>query len=154
VFELADPLTVCSKSVALCHSSVCIELEQFVRHIFHGLAYACLGFGPRGGPKMLQLWLCAFRGTVFLHQIEASERHIEPGAFGVFQQHELGIAIASIDLFQPLVLSDPMLDVDNIVAYLQIAKIGEKRRNLGLLALVTRGHSFGFIEQITSSKNA
>ena len=50
---------------------------------------------------MTQRGLGAFRRTIFLDQVEASEGNVKPRALGVFEQHELGIAVALIDFFQP-----------------------------------------------------
>ncbi len=87
---------------------------------------------------MIQRRLGAFRRAVFLHQVEARQRNIEARALGIFEQHELGIAVALIDFFQSLVLADAVLDVDDVIANLQIAEIGEKRGSLRLLPLRTR----------------
>ena len=47
-------------------------------------------------------------------------------ALGVFEQHVLGVAVALIDFFQALILSDAVFHVDHIVAHLQVAKVGKK----------------------------
>ena len=135
VFELANELVARGKGVADGRLSFSVEFQQFVGHIFHGLAHAGFGFGPRLRAQMAERGLGAFRRPVFLNQIEARQRDVKARAFGVFEQHELGVAIALIDFFQALILADAVLDVDNVIADLQIAKIGKERRHFRLLPL-------------------
>ena len=91
--------------------------------------------------------------TGFLDQVKPSQRDIQPCAFGVLEQHELSVPVALIDLFQAVVLPDPMLDVDDIVPDLQIAEVGEERRDFRFLPLRTRGHRFRLIKQIARAEN-
>ena len=130
-----------------------VELEQFVGHVFHGLAHASFGLGPGLRAEMAQRGLGAFGRAVFLNQIEARERDVEPRALGVFEQHELGVAVALIDFLQALVLADAVLDVDHVVADLQIAEVGKERRDFRFLALRTGGHRLGFVEQIARAED-
>ena len=125
--------------MTLRHLALRIELQQFVGHVLHGLADARLGLRPRRRAQMVQRRLRALRRAIFLHQVEPRERHVEPRALGIFQQHELGVAIALIDFLQPLILPDAVLDVHHVVADLQIAEVGKKRRDLRLLPLRPRG---------------
>ena len=46
-----------------------------------------------------------------------------------------------------------MLDVDHVIADLQVAEVGKKCRNLGLLALRTRNHRLRLVEQIARAEN-
>ena len=46
-----------------------------------------------------------------------------------------------------------MLDVDHVIANLQVAEVGEKCRSLRLLTLRTRDHRIRFIEQIARAEN-
>ena len=146
VFELANELIARGEGVALCHFAFGIKLEKFVGHVFHGLAHAGLGLGPCLRAEVTQGWLSPFRRPVFLNQVEASERDVEARALGVFEQHEFGVAVALIDFFQPLILADPVFDVDNVVADLQVAEIRKERGNFGLLALRAGSHGVGFVE--------
>ena len=130
-----------------------VELEQFVGHVLHGLAHARLGLGPGRRAQMVQYRLGPFRRTVLLHQVKTRQRDIQARALGVFEQHEFRVAVALVNLLQSLVLADAVLDVDDVVADLQVAEIGEKRRGLRLLALRTRDHRIRFVEQIARAKN-
>ena len=130
-----------------------VELEQFVGHVLHGLAHASFGLGPGRRAQMIQYRLGAFRRTVLLHQVEPRQRDIETRALGVFQQHEFRVAVALVDFLQSLVLPDAVLDVDDVVANLQVAEIGEKCRGLRFLPLRTRDHRIRFIEQIARAQD-
>ena len=81
--------------------------------------------------------MAPFRRPVFLDQVEAGQRHVETRAFGVFEQHEFGVAVALVDFFQSLVLADAVFDVDDVIADLQVAEVGKKCRDLGFLPLRT-----------------
>jgi len=51
-----------------------------------------------------------------------------------------------IDLLESLVLADAVLDVDNVIADLEIAKVGEEGRDFRLLPLRTSYDRFLFVE--------
>ena len=70
-----------------------VELEQFVGHVLHGLAHARFGLGPGRRAQMIQYRLRPFRRTIFLHQVEPGQRNIKPRTLGVFEQHELRVAV-------------------------------------------------------------
>jgi hypothetical protein len=57
-----------------------VELEQLVGHVLHRLADARLGLLHCCVPKVVQDRLGAFRRAIFLDQIEARQRNIEPRA--------------------------------------------------------------------------
>ena len=153
VFELAHELVARGEGVALGHFAFGVELEEFVGHVFHGLAHAGFGLGPGLRAEMTQGWLGAFGRPVFLNQVEARERDVETRALGVFEQHELGVAVALIDFFQALILADAVLDVDDVVSDLQVAEVGEERGDFRFLALRARGDGVGFVEQIAGAED-
>ncbi len=153
VFELAHPLVARREGVALRGFALGVEFEQFVGHVFHGLAHAGLGLGPRCRAEMTQHRLGAFRRAVFLNQVEARQRNVEARGVGVFEQHEFGSAVALVDFFQALVLPDAVLDVDDVVADLQIAEVGEKRGDFRFLPLRAGGDGVGFVEQIARAED-
>ena len=95
-----------------------IKLEQFVGHVRHGFADARFGFSPGGRSQMIERRLYAFRRTILLHQIKAREWHIKPRAFGIFQQHQFNGAVILLNFLEPLILSNPMFHVDDVIAYL------------------------------------
>ena len=142
-----------AKAMALGASAHRIELEQFVGHVFHGLLHARLGLLPLRRAQPVQNRLHAFRRAILLHQVEPRERHIQPRAFGVLQDHELGsCAVFLRNFLQPLVLSDAVFDVHDVVADREIAKVREKCRHLRLLPLRTSQRNFRLVEQIARAK--
>ena len=102
---------------------------------------------------MAECGLCAFGRTVLLHQVEAGERHVEPRALRVLEQHKLRVAVALIDFLQTLILTDSVFHMDDIVANLKVAEVRKKRGNLGFLPLWPGNYRLGFIEQIARAKN-
>ena len=102
---------------------------------------------------MAERRLRAFRRTIFLDQVEPRQRHVEPRALGVLQQHELRVAVALIDFLQSLILPDAVLHVDDVVADLQIAEVRKKRRHLRLLPLRPRSHRVRLVEQIPRTED-
>ena len=103
---------------------------------------------------MIEDRLHAFGRTILLHQIEPRQRHIEPCSFRKFKQHELGIAVALVNFFQTLILSNSVLHVDDIVSDLQVAEVGKKRRHFRFLPLRARSDEVGFIEHVARAKNS
>ena len=97
--------------------------------------------------------LGAFGGAIFLNEIEARERNVEASAFGEFEQHEFGGAIAVIDFFQALILADAVFDVDDVVSDLKIAEVGEEGGDFGFRALRARGDGLGFVEEIARAED-
>src|SRR5579863_4962257 len=102
---------------------------------------------------MAQGRLRTFRGPIFLNQVEAGERHVEASPFRIFEQHEFRVAVTLVDFFEAPVLTNPVLDMYDIIPDLEIAKIGEKRRDLRFLALRARGDSIRFIEEVTRAED-
>ncbi len=58
-----------------------------------------------------------------------------------------------VDFFQPLILADAVLDVNDVISDLQIAEVGEKRGDLGFRSLRTRCDGFGFVEEVAGSED-
>ena len=110
---------------------LCIKLQQLGGHVLHGLSYAGLGSGPLLRAKPVQHRRGAGIGrAVFLDQVEPSERNVELGSLGEFQDHELDRKPVLLDLLQALVLRDAMLHMNDVVADAEIAKVRDKGRGL------------------------
>ena len=153
VFELALPFGVGRKGVACGGLARGVKLQQLLGHVLHGLLHARLGLLPLLRAQPIQNRLHALGRAILLHQVEAGQRHVEPRALGVLQHHELGgAAVLLRNLLQALVLADAVLDVHHVVADGEIAKIREKRRDLGLLPLRTRQGNFRLVEQIARAE--
>ena len=135
IFELAHPFVVRRKDVALRGLALRVELQQFVGHVFHGLADAGFGLCPGSRAQMVQHRLRAFLRTILLHQIKPSQRNIKPRGVGVFEQHEFRVAVALVDFLQSLILADAVFHMNDIVANLQVAKVGEETLRLSTSAV-------------------
>src|SRR5260370_5105949 len=68
----------------------------------------------------------AFEHAVALNQVHAFQGNVEACIVGVLQQHELAAMSAGCDLPKSLELADAVIDVDDIVAGLQLGKIAEE----------------------------
>jgi len=62
-------------------------------------------------------------------------------------------AVALVDFLQPLYCPIPVLDVDNVIADLEVAEVGKKRGHFRLATLRARNHRFGFVKQIARAEN-
>ena len=102
---------------------------------------------------MVEGRLCSFRRAIFLHQIKPRQWHIQTRAFRILQQHELCITVALVNLLQSLVLPNTMLDVNHVVANLEIPEVGKKCRGLGFVPLRARGHRVRLIEEIARTQD-
>ena len=141
VFKFLLEFIVLGEGSALRGGALGIELEQFTGHVLHGFAHSGLGLDPllrtefvehRGGAGV--------GGAVFLDQVKARERDVELGLLGEFQDHELDRERVLHDFFEALILRDAVLDVDDIVADGEVAKIGDEGRGLRALRLGARGN--------------
>ena len=119
--------------MALGHFALGIELEQLVGHVAHGFLHPCLSLCPLRSAQSTQRRPCAFRGPIFLNQVEPRERDVQLGCFGKFEQHELARGVTLREFLQSLVLRDAMFDVDDIIADDKVAKVREEGRNFRLL---------------------
>ena len=81
VFELAHEFVARGEGVALSHFAFGVQLEEFVGHIFHGLAHAGFGLGPRLRAEVTERRLRTFRRPVLLNQVQSRERDVEACAF-------------------------------------------------------------------------
>src|SRR5260370_12998920 len=68
----------------------------------------------------------AFEHAVTLNQVHAFQGNVEACIVGVLQQHELAAMPVGCDLPKSLELADAVIDVDDIVAGLQLGKIAEE----------------------------
>src|SRR5260370_23878225 len=70
--------------------------------------------------------MCTFEDAVTLNQVHAFEGNVEARVIGVFQQHELTAVSTGLDLAKPFELADAVINMDNVVAGLQLGKIAEE----------------------------
>ena len=82
-------------------------------------------------PDAVELRRRAAGAVVFLHQIEARQRHVELGAVGVLDQHQVLLPPDALDLPQAQVAPDAVLGVDHEIAVLEVLQVGEEGRGDG-----------------------
>src|SRR5262249_17996680 len=118
-----------------------VELEELFRHVAHGLLHAALGFFPSGAAKSIERRIGA--AGVLLDEIEPLERDEELVVAGVAKLHELLLAGFAVrvrrtgrELLEADESTDAVVDVDDEITDLQIAKIGEELTGGGTPALV------------------
>ena len=73
----------------------------------------------------------AAQRSVFLNQVDASERDVELGVASEFEQHEFAVGAFDGDLAQAFELADAVIDVDHVVAGFEIAEIAEEAGGFG-----------------------
>src|ERR1700726_3444489 len=76
----------------------------------------------------------AFENTITLNEIHAFQGNVKARVVGIFQQHELAAVSAGFDLAKSLELPDAVIDVDHIVAGLQLGKVAEETGSANLAA--------------------
>ena len=146
VAEFLLPVRIRTEGVADDRFSRGIELQQFLGHVAHGFLHARLGFVPRRAAQTIER-----RGGaagVFLDEIEPLERNEELVVGRVPEFHEL-LRLRSRHDRQPLQpdeLPDAVVCVDDQVARLEIAEIGNEGSG-GRLSVALARAPF-FLEQI------
>ena len=137
VFKFALERAVRRKCEALSRFSFGIQLQQFVGHVLDRLLDARLSRRPGGAAQFVEDGFRALDGAVALHQVEPLERNVEARVVRIAQAHEFAARAAVFDLMQSLELADAVVDVDDVVAGLQLGKIAEEAGRLGA-ALASR----------------
>jgi hypothetical protein len=94
-------------------------------------------------------------------QVQLRHRHVQRGLVGVFQVQELAGAFAQVDVQQPLVAADAVVDVHHRVADLQLRQVLDQRvdaADLLLLAAAARlrrgGEELGLGDELHASAAA
>ncbi len=96
-------------------------------------------FGPTGAAQSIKPRHMAFGAAVSLNLVEPVERDVQFVAAGKFQDQIIAVEVLHREAFEALILGDAMLDVDDIVAHVEILQRGEERRGLTLrLRLMAR----------------
>ncbi len=153
VFEFLLELVVGREGCAFHGLALGVELEQLGGHVLHGLAHAGLGFLPLLRAKPVEDGCgTGVGGAVFLDQVEAREGDVELGLLGEFENHEFDGEAVLHDFFQALVLGDAVLDVDDVVADWEVAKVGDEGRGLGALGLGAGG-DVGIVGEIVGAED-
>src|SRR5262249_57840025 len=119
--------------------------------IAHGAFGAGLRLLPRDSPQTIERRRMPFAAGIFLDQVESFDRRVKFRAVGISQQHKLAPSLpvalrlladhprvnfsrsfraGSVQLDQPLELPYAVINVDNVIADLQVAEIRKERRGV------------------------
>ena len=146
VLELLLPVRIGAERVAGHRLARGVELEQLLRHVAHRLLDLGLRALPRRAAEPIDRR--PRRAGVLLHEVEPLDRDEQLVLAGVAQLEELLHAVADADLLQADEHADAVVDVDDEVADLEVAQVGEKRLRrrpapLGRAALFLEDVGFG-----------
>ena len=86
-----------------------------------------LRVSQRWPPRRSSCGVAPPQRLIFLNQVNARERHVEPRVVGIAQQHEFAGGRLDGQLAQAIELPDAVIHVHHVIARLQIGKIAEKR---------------------------
>ena len=125
VLELLLPVRVGAEGVARHRLARGVELEQLLGHVAHRLLDARLGLLPGRAAELVERR--PRRAGVLLDEIEPLDRDEELVLAGVAELHELLRLEADLDPLQADEHADAVVDVDDEVADLEIAEVGEER---------------------------
>ena len=139
ILELELPRRVLRERVPLHHLPRGVELEQLVRHVAHRLLDRGLRARPGRAAELVELRLRVRAAGVLLDEIEVLHRHQQLAAAGVLDLHHFALGRPERNALQPVKAPDAVIDVDDVVAHLQIAQIGDERLGRALLAADARG---------------
>ena len=124
VLELLLPVRVGAEGMALHRLARGVELEQLLGHVAHRLLDAGLGLFPGRAAEPVER---GARGAgVALDQIEPLDRDEELVVAGVAELHELLRLDADLDALQADEHADAVIDVDDEIADLEVAEVGEE----------------------------
>ena len=103
-----------------------VELEQLLGHVAHGLLDPGLGLLPGGAAQPVERRLRP--AGVLLDEVQPLDRHEQLRLAVVAQLEELlhHVAVRHRDLLEPDELADAVVDVDDEVADLEVAEVGEE----------------------------
>ena len=93
-------------------------------------------------------------GAIFLDEVEAGEGDVEFGFVGELEDHELeGDAGVFFDDAEAAVTGDAVFDVDDVVAYGEVAEVGDEGGGFGFAAADGAGGDVGVIGEILRAED-
>ena len=125
VLELLLPVRVGAEGVAGHGLARGVELEELLRHVAHRLLDPALGAFPGRAAQPIERR--PRRAGVLLDEIQPFDRHEQLVVAGVAQLEKLLQRVADADLLEADERPDPVIDVDDEIADLQIAQVRQKR---------------------------
>ncbi len=91
-----------------------------MRHLFDILFHPRRGFGPTGAAEAIKPGNVAFRSAIALDLVQTIERDIERISAGKLQNQIVAFEVLNGEALEPPVFSDAVLDVDHIIADVQV----------------------------------
>ena len=119
-FELVVHRAVVSIGVALDELAVGIEVDQFLRHLLDVLLHPRGRFGPARAAQPVQAGRMALGPAVSLNLVEPVQRHVQRVAAVKFQNQIIAVEVLHRETLEPSILGDAVLDVDDVVADVEI----------------------------------
>jgi len=127
VLEFLLPVGVGRERMAGHRAARRVKLEELLGHVAHGLLDLLLGLLPGGATKPIEGGASGAR--VLLHEIQALDGNEELVVAVIPELEELldDIAVADRELLEPNELANAVINVNDKIADLQVAKIREER---------------------------
>ena len=132
--ELALPGRVGAEGGGAHRAALRVELQQLARHLLDRRADLGPALVPARRPEPVERHQDLLAAGVLLDQVEPRHRDEEPVARGVLQEQHLVAGAGAAG--QSGVAADAVVDVDDEVAFLQVAQVGEE--GLAAAALLRR----------------
>jgi hypothetical protein len=151
VFELPLPVAVRRKGKTLGHAPLGVELEQLLGHVVHPGLDPLLRALPGDAAEFVQRGGPVARAAEPLHQVHAGQGHVQLGLPGVFEQHVVASLSALGDLAEAVEPADAVLDVDHIVAGLEVRQVDRERAQVQPAS--GPGDEFGGVEEVLGTEN-
>ena len=121
-FELCHPVRVFGQiSKARLEPALGLDVDQLLSQVDNRLGDALFPFLPGRCADLGERGVGFTAADVFLHQVDLGDRHVKPGPLGKLEQQRfLGMLGRLIDEVQPAVTRDPVVDMDDQVAFVQV----------------------------------
>ncbi|MNI53842.1 hypothetical protein D3C73_1086980 [compost metagenome] len=123
------------ESVAFAGSATCIDVEQLGGHVTHLFGGFALGFLPGLGAQAMQRGQGIVAAGVAGDQVQVGHRHVELGAFGIFQGKEFGGLVVDFQGGQAQVAADTVVDVHHRRPFAQLGEVLDDGVVVGIGAL-------------------
>ncbi len=144
-FEFLLPGRILAESVAANRASLGVQLQQIACHRLDRLAHPFLDALPPRTAELVGLGHLPGDAAVFLDKIQAIDRDEQPVAPRELEHHEVAVEAAALGPAEPEVARHAVIDVNDVIAFFEIAKVREKR---AVPAGLRFRAAFGFAEQI------
>ena len=95
----------------------------------------------------------AFAGTIFLDQIQAREGDVKLCGLSKLQHHVLAGDFILLNFLEPLIHTDAMFHMNNVVANREVAEVRHECGRFRLAAQGLRGLDFRVVKEIACAKD-